>query len=189
MGFRDAQPRGGAVAAKPQAAAAPAGRNEPKGVTGRGQLKPTAGRYSGLKLSDPRFPILEPGNGYVLKILHTRESKIAGKKPWMKTQVEVLESQNGVEPGSKRSILKCCSDEAFEMSGPEIKNMVMACLGFDDEGEFEAQHEDWATMIDAVHGVEAAEKEHGVNPLEGLTARCDAIPQGEFINCVWAPPI
>ncbi len=191
MGFRDQikQPSAGAGAAtKPTTAAA---ANKPAGFSGRQQQqKPQAGRYTGLRLADPRFPILEPGNGYVLKVLHTRESKITGKKPWLKIQCEVVKGAEGGAPtGAKRSILKCCSEDAFAMSGPEIKNLMMAALGYgsDAEAQFEEENEDWPSMIDAVHGVPEAEAEHGENPLKDRLVDCDALPNGEFINCVFYP--
>jgi hypothetical protein len=196
MGFRDqvqqqkAAAGNGAVASAASAAPKQAAASTPRGMTGRGQSKPQGGRYTGLRLADPRFPILEAGNGYTLKILHTKESRVTGKKPWLKVQVEVLETwDGGPAVGSKRSILKCCSEDAFEMSGPEIKNMMMAALGYGSDAEalFEEQNEDWPSMIDAVHGVPDAEKLHGENPLKDKIVRCDALPNGEFINCIYYP--
>jgi hypothetical protein len=75
------------------------------------------------------------------------------------------------------------------MSGPEIKNMMMAALGWspEQENEFEEKNPEWPSMIDAVHGVPEACKEHGDNPLGGMKAKCDAIPNEQFINCVWYP--
>jgi hypothetical protein len=199
MSFRSAMKGAGAPAATtpapaknapaPTPAAAPA--KPAAGPRGAPPVRATPGRYSGLRPAEERSPFLESGTHRV-RFIATKEVRVKSKKPWLKTELEVLESDT-VKPGAHRTIRKVITDEAFEMSGPEILSMMMAALGYEstEMAEFEAQHPNWSEMLDAVHGVPEACAEHGENPLADMTAVVtgfDAEKDGRnFVNYSWAP--
>jgi hypothetical protein len=178
MGFRDKSTSSSSSAA-PQATKAPA----------------KAGRYTGLKPAEGRSPFLPKGRHRV-RFVETKEIRTKAKKPWLKTEVTILSSNNPEATiGQNRTIRKVISEEAFEMSGPEIVSMLMAALGYtsQDMAEFEEAFPNWGSMLDAVHGVPEACKEHGENPLNGMTAIVDGYEtepndRGQvFVNCSWSP--
>ncbi len=197
MGFSKpaspANPQRAGFGARPAAQAAPSASAQPKPRAQRAApvLKPAAGRYSGLKEADSKYPLLE-GGSHRVEFVDSKERKSPGKKPWLVTNVKVLSSDT-VREGSLRTIIKCVSDEAFVRSGPEIKSMVRSACGYDDEDAFEAAHPDWDTMIDAVHGVREAEQIHGENPLAGMIALVDVVEQPAnehgivYTNQTWYP--
>src|SRR5690606_31035144 len=107
--------------------------------------------------------------------VETKEIRTTGKKPWLKTEIQIVESDT-IKPGAKRTIRKVLSDEAFVMSGPEILSMLMAAMGYDGADEeqfaaFEAEYPEWPEMVNAVHGVPEACEKFGTNPLAGMTAK------------------
>jgi hypothetical protein len=203
MGFRDQVKQNTAAAAtKPNPAAAvstkPAPAAAPAGARPRGTPTMAAqGKgYSGLRPAEGRSPFLESGD-HGVEFVETKEIRTKAKKPWLKTEVLIRESDT-VKPGLKRTIRKVISDEAFEMSGPEILSMMVAAFGYDgsDEEQFAAfteKYPDWPTMLNAVHGVPEACAIYGNNPLAGMTARVqgyDTEPTEDgkvFVNCNWSP--
>jgi hypothetical protein len=185
MGFRDKAPTAPASPAKPapaatKAAAAPA--RPAGGAPAKPGRNPPQGRnYSGLKPPESRAPFLVSELGkaeqHRVRFVETVEIRTKSKKPWLKTVVEIVASDTLPE-GVTRTIRKVITDEAFEMSGPEILSMVVAACGFatDDEGmaAFEAENEDWQVMLNAVHGLPEGVAAHGENPLKGMTAIVEA---------------
>lgn len=204
MGFRDKPPSATAkTVAKPTPAAAaakPAAGGKPSNPN---RAAPQGRNYSGLKPPESRAPFLVSANGqserHRVKFVETAEVRTRSKDPWLKTVVEIVESDT-LPPGCTKTIRKVITDKAFEMSGPEILTMVMAACGFEtnDDGHaaFEAEHPDYPLMLNAVHGLPDGIEEHGENPLKGMTAIVEAYTftkedengkTYEITNYSWAP--
>lgn len=178
MGFRDKSPTAPAAATKPAASAAkPAAAARPAPAANPNRGAPQGRNYSGLRPPELRAPFLvsEVGQSekHRVRFVETEEIRTKSKKPWLKTTVEILASDTLPE-GCTRTIRKVITDEAFEMSGPEILSMVMASLGYqpneEDQARFEEENEDWPLMLNAVHGLPNGVEKYGKNPLKGETA-------------------
>jgi hypothetical protein len=141
-----------------------------------------------------------------VKFLETSEVRTRSKDPWLKTVIEIVESDT-LPVGATRTIRKVITDKAFEMSGPEILSMVMAACGYEATEEaqarFESDNEDWPLMLNAVHGLPDGIEAHGENPLKDqyawvevytFTKEFDDKKTGqtvsvEFTNYTWSPDI
>lgn len=179
MGFRDKAPTAPAAPAKTAtkpAAAAPA-KTAAKPAANPNRGAPQGRNYTGLKPPESRAPFLTSALGqsekHRVRFTETAEVRTRSKPPWLKTVVEIVESDTLPE-GATRTVRKVITDEAFEMTGPEILSMVMSACGYEptEEGQarFEAENEDWPLMLNAVHGLPEGIAVHGENPLKGMTA-------------------
>ena len=201
MGFRDkptTAPAAKPAPTKPVAAAKPAASAARPAAAAKTPPRPAGSRYTGLPVAQQRAPFLEPGDHRV-KFLKTSEVRTKSKKPWLKIELEIVSSTT-LPPGVTRSIRKVITDEAFEMSGPEILSMTIAACGFvpDEEGQaqFEEQNEDWPLMLNAVHGLADGIAVHGENPLKDMLAKVNCVgttktyddgSEKEFGNYNWMP--
>ncbi len=204
MGFRDKPPTAPAKQATKPAAAAPPARTGVKPPR-EGRAAPQGRNYTGLKPPESKAPFLvsqlNKSESHRVRFVETIEIRTKSKKPWLKTVIELVNSDTLPE-GCTRTIRKVITDEAFEMSGPEILSMVMAACGYvpDEEGQarFEKENEDWPLMLNAVHGLPDGVAVHGENPLKGMTAIVEAYTcekeddenPGKFYtitNYSWAP--
>jgi hypothetical protein len=102
-------------------------------------------RFAGVNSADAygqRDPLLEPGD-YTLEVLGTLESKIQGRKPWFKISVRVVEAlSQGCSPvDSTSTIMWCTNQESEGVSFPKMKLWAMACVGVDNDADYDAMEE------------------------------------------------
>lgn len=136
-----------------------------------------AGRYSGLRMKEPRPP--RPANGnYRLEIIESsrHQSKDPNGKAdeYLLVRFKVLNSDNGTPVGAERSWVKSWTRKTYEQYAlPELLAFVVRVAGFEDQEEFEATHPDWEDLFDAFLGTPTGE--YGENPLAGATVDAEIV--------------
>ncbi len=164
MGFADfkaKQGAGSAQAAAPNTSAAAARQAAP--AAGR------PGRYSGLKMKEPKAP--RPENGkYVLEILESARQDSKNPKSsadeYLRVSMKVIATDTSTAVGTTRVWTKAWNKKTFEQYAlPEILTFLVHATGNDTQEEFEANVENWEDLLDAFLGTPTGK--YAENPLAG----------------------
>lgn len=166
--------------------------------------------------SEGKSPFLKGNGDHIVKIVNTERVAVQAKDPWLKIEIEIVEStSDDLKEGTKRTIRKVLTEKAFAMSGPEIMTMTMAMFGFTNEqvedfqnalvestGSF-CEDNGWepddlvALFLDCVEKNpdaiavcdESGSPVFGPNPLEDMMAKLStsqATPE-DYTNFDWGP--
>lgn len=139
------------------AGAAPGGRTAAAAA-------PRRGRFAGTKAADNRYPLPQVGS-YRAVILETRQTTNPKTGEWYHVDFEIVDSNNPAHPvGSKVSYLQGFSGKSMTVGMPKIKRFVMAAVGTEDEGAYDAMDPN-GDLIDCTTGV--AIEGFPQNPLAG----------------------
>ncbi len=140
--------------------------------------------YAGVSAKQDRDPIFMSGDFHFE--FRTSEVTDQSGSDYFRAKFEVV-SQEEQDEDSKHAEGKVCtylqgiSGSQERMGRPEIKRMVMAFSGYDDEEEFEEKIPSWELLCEAVEGDDdhGAFDEFGENPLEGRRAFCGVYYRSE----------
>jgi hypothetical protein len=120
--------------------------NKAGGQPGAGRpISRPQSRFAGVNSADAygqRDPDVEPGD-YIFEVKATIESKIQGRKPWFKISVEVIEALSPTcsPVGTTSTIRWCTNQESEGASFPKMKLWAMACVGVDNDADYDAMEE------------------------------------------------
>jgi hypothetical protein len=129
------------------------------------------GRYSGLKMREPKVP--RPENGkYVFEIgeVSRQDSKNpkSSADEFLKVELKIVATDTNAPVGTTRVWTKSWNKKTFEQYAlPEILTFLVHATGNATQDEFESNVEDWEDLLDTVLGTPCGAYAQTPQPLKG----------------------